>query len=843
MSGIGHVLSVAKEALMAHQLSIQVTGHNVANVDTPGYTRQSLSLKANPATPVGAGQLGGGVRGDEISRHYDKFMIERLAEQSSLLGNLAAQQQAMRVVEPIFNETKGLALNDLLNQFWNSWQELSDNPETLASRQNVVQSGQLLVDQFAIMSNEIIRARHDIGVNLDTGIQDVNSITQRIAALNVRIATAESSKAQANDLRDQRDNLVQELSGLLDITYFENKNGNYTVLMADGHSLVEIDQYWKVDWSDGQLLWSNTSPSGEATTTRSIGAGAELGGKVGGWMEVYNELAAGNPNNYSGRLDALANAIIREVNQLHSQGSGAVRFSDELIGAELASPTLVTTGLLDVSSSSKGIPAGIMSINGLKVGEIKSGAITEGLAMAKAANAVTAINKIEAGVEARLTTQVAGTAVDVTNLADGDTLSFTVNGVTVDYTVDIDGTAPDDDDPANFAASLAAATNAALAAHNGDNANLPPKLNIEAVVGDGTNGGALNSIIFRNTQAGDETAIIIDDLDGNFTGGATTASLGFETIKGNSYKADASHNTGEITIFSAASFTMTAGVDDTYLIQLGLTNIAGDTPGDGRFTAEASSSDPLMILGGYQYGDQLNVDDGSFDLWIYNADGSLALAQPVNVSMERVYTLQDAADAINNAVANAGGITGSTSWVQATVVNNRIRLEPQGGREFAFANDTSNFLQVAGLNTFFSGHNAGTITINSMVAKELNYLAAGQVGENGQIYTGDNTNALAITGLQQKDSVSFVGGKVNSLNGFYNALIGDIGNRGRTVDRSVEFNTLIFNQMSEMRDSVSGVNLDEEMANLIKFQHAYTAAARLISKADEMLVTLLDTVR
>lgn len=838
MSGIGHVLSIAKEALMAHQLSIQVTGHNVANVNTPGYTRQSLSLRANEATPVRAGQLGGGVRGDEISRHYDKFMIERLSRQTSLLGNLNAQQQAMRVVEPIFNETRGLGLNDLLNQFWNAWQELSDNPETGASRQNVVQTGQLLVDQLGIMNTEIIRARQDIGVSLDTAIQDVNSITQQLAALNVRISTTESSNAQANDLRDQRDNLVMELSQLLDITYFENKNGNYTVLLADGHSLVEVNQYWQVDWSDGKLLWSKVNESGEVSAPRAIGAGTELGGEIGGGLEIFNELAAGNPTNYAGRLDSLANAMIRELNQMHSQGAGTIRFADTLIGAELAGNTAVTTGKVDVGSSATVIPAGVMTVNGLAIGEIKGGAPTLGLAMGKAANAVAAINKAEAGVEARLTTQVAGTAVDAASLQAGDTLSFTVNGVAVNYTV----VAGDVGNNATFAANLAAQSNTDLAAHNADSANLPPQVTIEAVVGDATNGGAVNAIIFRNVNAGDESSIIIDDLAGTFAGGGSTADIGFGAIVGTSYGADATHNTGQLTLLSAAPYTVVAGVNDSYLVQLGLHNVTGDTAGDGRFTVEPTVSDAPLVLG-YQYGSELDTESGSFDIWLYNADGSLALAQPATISMERVYSLQDAANAINNALVNAGAATGGNPWVQATISENRIKLNPTGDHQFAFANDSSNFLQIAGLNTFFTGHSAGSIGINSMITGDLNYLAAGKVGANGQIFTGDNTNALEITGLQQRDDISFVGGKVNSLNGFYNSLVGDIGNRGRTVDRNVEFNTMVYNQMSEMRDSVSGVNLDEEMANLIKFQHAYTAAARLISKSDEMLVTLLDTVR
>ena len=155
MAGIAHVLSVAKEALLAHQLSVTVASHNVANVDTPGYTRQALSLTPNLATPISVGNIGGGVKGDEIYRYYDHFMVQRLVTQQSLYGNLEAQQESMRIVETVFNEAPGLALNDLMNKFWTSWQELSDNPEILATRQSVVQAGELLTDHINTMNAEI----------------------------------------------------------------------------------------------------------------------------------------------------------------------------------------------------------------------------------------------------------------------------------------------------------------------------------------------------------------------------------------------------------------------------------------------------------------------------------------------------------------------------------------------------------------------------------------------------------------------------------------------------------------------------------------------------------------
>ncbi len=812
MAGISHVLSIAKEALLTHQLSIQVASNNIANVDTPGYTRQSLQLEANNATPISAGMLGGGVKGTQILRNYDQFMVQRLANQESTLGNLQAQQDSMKLVETVFNEAPGLGINDLMSKFWSSWQGLSDNPDVPATRQGVIQSAQLIIDQLHSMTGQMGQAKFDIGTSLDTAVGDVNSIASQIANLNVQISGAESSAGQANDLRDKRDSLVQNLSSLLDVTYFEDKNGGYTVLMADGHTLVDSNQATKVDWANNQLLWVSKDNTG-AETSQPIGGGAELGGKIGGWLEVRSNLSEGDPNNFLGRLDAFANSLIREINQQHSQGVGATLFGDTLTGSEQAKNVARLTSTVAAATANVTIPTGTITINDRKVGEIIGGLTVNGLAMTKAYNAVTAITTAETGVIARLTTLTSSSAATTAATATGN-ITMTLNGVVIPVPVTIG------DSPAVVNAALFAAVNL-----------VQNQTGVRAIVGTGLNGAAANTLILQNVEEGDSSTIDITAFNAGGTGTSVNFALGAQS-------ADATHNTGQITLFSTADYTLKAGANDYTLAQLGLDTVPSDLQsGDGTIRYGLANDNQGPLLSGYDYFNKIDTS-GSFDIWIYNNDGSLAIPQPVTVSMKGTYNLNDVVGAVNTAMTNAG----ATSWVTASNFDNSLRLTPDATHQFAFANDTSNFLQVAGLNTFFSGSSAASIGLNSVVTSDLNNLAAATVGSQGQIFRGDNTNSLKITTLQHDEYIAFSGGSQNTLDGFYNTLVGQVANTSRTISQSYDANVLVNKQVSEMRDSVSGVSLDEEMANLIKYQHAYTAAARLITMSDEMLKTLLDAV-
>ncbi|MEW6220148.1 MAG: flagellar hook-associated protein FlgK [Thermodesulfobacteriota bacterium] len=827
MPGISSVFTIAKEALLAYQMSMQVTSHNVASADTPGFSRQQLTLAPNIPVLTGAGVMGNGVRPETVKRQYDQFMVQRLTRQQASLGNLTAQQETMRVVETVFNEAPGLTLNDLMSRFWQSWQDLANNPELNATRESTRQQAQMIIDHFRSIATEVTRVRGDLAVKIEAGVDRVNTLSAQIAELNVQITSSETPTHKANDLRDVRDERLRELADYLDITHFETGTGAVTVMLTDGHPLVDKNASWTLDFEDDQLQWISGTRIGQKTMT-AVGSGQELGGRIGGWLEQNQQLTENEPTNYLGRVNALANAMIREVNRQHSQGVGLVSFASAVTGSETARDTTRLTALLDANEATTTIAAGTMLVNGKELGRISGGVAVQGLAMAKAANTATAVNDALAGVRARLTTLVAGDAT-TTGLASGETVSFSVNDVAVSYAY----TGPlDPEDPAVTAQGVVAAANAAF---------LAAGLTVEAVLGDGTNGGAINAIVFQNTNQGDESAIVVADAD---NADPAEAKLG---LHNGTYQADASHNTGEITLFANGTFTLQAGIDDTILDQLGMGGGsvgADDFPDDGRLTYTSEQGEVGAALEGLSFRDELDTDNGTFDLWLYNSDGTRALPQPITVSITRAYDLYDVADAINTAVtaANAVSTTGSR-WLEARVDNNRLVLTPDSSHQFAFANDSAGVLLATGINTFFAGDSASAIALNDVVATDLTLIAAGMVDAMGDFFAGDNTNALAIAGLQQQEAIAFTGNSPDSFDGFYNTLVSDVGNSTRALDRNTEFSQQVSIQLKELRDSVAGVSMDEEMANLIRYQHAYSAAAKFITAADEMLQTLLASVQ
>ncbi len=843
MAGITHVLNIAKEALFAQKTAINVAGHNISNINTPGYTRQQLDLTTHIPTKEAVGHIGNGVKSQEISRLYDQFMTERIMTQEATVQNLDAQMQMMKPVEASFNEAPGLALNELMSEFMNSWQTLTNHPEETATRQSVVQKGQLVINQLHNMHTGLVNNRYDIGDNIEAAVTDVNSLTNQIADLNGNITSSESKSKQANDLRDKRDNLVKDLAGYLDINYFETNSGAYTVMMNDGHTLVESNDAWNLKWSDNQINWLSEAPDG-STIEMPIASGEEMGGKLGGWTEVRNQLIPNQPENYMGHLNSLANSIVREVNQIHSQGVGMERFSEQLTGTAKAADTARLDATIDTATAAEDIAANELSINGRGIGKIDGGVVNEGIAMVKAHNSAEAINEAITGAQAKLTTLMPGDTVTGMDAdEDGVEVHFTVNDIDVNYTITAD-TNPDtlDNNPAILADHLVNAVNTAITNYNDNPANTPT-MTMEAVVGDETNGGADNSVVLRNTNKGDESRIVIGGIETDTSDPIypTEQKLG---LTNGEYTPDDTHNTGKIHLFARDDpMEIDGGPDDSILDQLGLgggNHSATDEGGDGKLEYRFSDGGVSDAMNGLNYADELQKDGGSFNIWLYNDDNSLALPKPVEVPIERAYRLTDVANAIETSIKNASGE--ASSWLTASVKDNQLTLTPEGGHKFAFGEDNSNFLATAGINTFFTGHDAGSIATNDLMAENLEYLAAGLVDDNGQIFKGDPDNALAISNLRDKEDVHFIGSSDNSLNSHYNTLVANIGTKSQAVKQDHEHQEMVANQLKEMRDATSGVSLDEEMANLIKFQHAYSAAAKLISTSDEMLRTLLETV-
>lgn len=221
------------------------------------------------------------------------------------------------------------------------------------------------------------------------------------------------------------------------------------------------------------------------------------------------------------------------------------------------------------------------------------------------------------------------------------------------------------------------------------------------------------------------------------------------------------------------------------------------------------------------------ITSGSFKVWVYDSSGAVVTSADITVdSTTTLNSLQTALDAV----------TGITATVNT---DNTLTITGDSGNTVAFASDTSNVLMALGLNTFFSGKNALDIGINSVIQGDANKIATGLVTATGGYSAGDNQNALAIASLQDDLKMS---SNTATFAEFYANLVGYVGSKAQDATRNLEYQETIFNQLSNYRDSISGVSLDEEMANLVLLQQAYDAAAKLVTMADELFQTLLQMI-
>jgi flagellar hook-associated protein 1 FlgK len=239
--------------------------------------------------------------------------------------------------------------------------------------------------------------------------------------------------------------------------------------------------------------------------------------------------------------------------------------------------------------------------------------------------------------------------------------------------------------------------------------------------------------------------------------------------------------------------------------------------------------------------DQLEA--GSLRIYAYEeSDGSLASSasldfDPATPGQQNfdpdVHSLQDVAAAFDNAFPGR---------VSAQIVNGKLNISTDGNTRIAFGQDSTGLLAGLGLNTFFDGDRAANMTINSTVANDLSKVAVGHINGAAEANPGDNTTGVAISELQHKNvSITTLqqGTTQQTLQQYYNSLVGNVGADTAVAEGEYMFNKTLAQDLDARQQEVSGVNLDQEMANMVKFQHSYTAAAKLITTADQMMQTVL----
>ena len=355
MPSLTSAMEIAKSSLRTQQLGLNVTGNNIANVNTPGYVRKSANLTSSYTL----NGIGSGVRMGSLTAVRDRMLDSQARFESSLLGRLEALASGMSTMEAIFtemsgggatepgavfNESSGAALSGAFSRFFNAFQDMANNPESQAGRAAVREEAIFMVEQFHRITEHLSVLREDTEQEFRYAVEEANRYTEAIATLNVKIVSQKDQSTDvAGDLEDERGRLLDELSKLIDIRIREEDNGSLTVQAPGGALLVSLGDANQLGIRavsrDGavvsDLTLADTGTAVKPTTGRLVGL-----------MEVRDQKVV----SFQSDVDALASSFVTRINGIHAGGYGL----DGSTGNDFFDPAGTTARQITVSDAVMG---------------------------------------------------------------------------------------------------------------------------------------------------------------------------------------------------------------------------------------------------------------------------------------------------------------------------------------------------------------------------------------------------------------------------------------------------------------------------------------------------------
>ncbi|MBL3588363.1 MAG: flagellar hook-associated protein FlgK [gamma proteobacterium endosymbiont of Lamellibrachia anaximandri] len=327
MSGI---LSIGVSALLSNQQALNTVGHNIANVNTEGYSRQQVDFATRNTGYNTTGWNGSGVQLTGIDRQYDNFLSTSVRRSQSATEELGVYYNSALRLDNLVADS-ALGMGPAMQDFFDAVQGLADDPSAVPARQLVLAEAESLVDRFHYIDGEIEAVRSRLNDQLDFAVDEVNRLATSIAELNVQVANASNSGLSAlpNDLLDQRDHMLDELSKLVDIQVLEQRNGSMNVFIGKGQALVMDTQAATLSAQNSngdpeQRDLAFTTAYGTQVVTDHI-TGGQLGGLLGFREDILDPA--------QNRLGLVALGIADELNSQHALGLDL----DGLAGADIFS--------------------------------------------------------------------------------------------------------------------------------------------------------------------------------------------------------------------------------------------------------------------------------------------------------------------------------------------------------------------------------------------------------------------------------------------------------------------------------------------------------------------------
>ena len=718
-TSINSLLSMGNGALTASQAAISVTGNNISNGNTVGYSRQSVLIKSNTSLDYSFGQIGQGVSAEQVVRAYDKFIESALVTQLGVAAKYDNAYYALRNIETLFDESTTDGIGVTLSAVFGAWNDLAQSADSVAARQALVSTSQTLASFIQSADASLAAMQKELETLIRDEVNSANTLIADIAQLNREIDKhTVSGRNNANALMDQRDAKVRELAEIIDISIQDNGAGDYFVTTGGGHLLVQGDVAYSLEVK---------------------GPGVE------------NSLTANS---------AYKTAIL---NADGTRSSGTVHFS----GSDTSEYLIEIVDAGDVDGNLGGGATGATFKVSLDGGRTW---LTDKNGTARLFNANAEDNSVKVGD--------LDIWFDAGSLSAGDKFIISPKN-------DIYWISPTSG-PLNISSQFY------------DNGTENPNR---------ITGGALGGYLMARDQMIGEYR---DQLD------ALARSLIWETNRIHSQGA------GLTTMSTALGEYQVGRVDHA---------LGSDTAG--------------FAWSSY-------LTEGNMSFAFYDAEGNTVFDYPGQVVLDfspygsgggenfdpSEMSLEDVRDALNDVLLPDGA-----QAFDAQIINGQLQISSANSDyTFAVASDTTGLMAGLGINTFFTGTDASTIAVRGEVVNNINLVNAGSVNGAGEINQGDNAVANAVAELLTKTvSIASTGRQAvsQSLMDYYSTIVTRVGSDTQTVYNSASREVTLAQTLSDRREEVVGVSLDEELTNLIKFQSSYKAAAKLITTADEMLQTVL----
>jgi len=318
------LLSIGSAGVGAYQRALATVSNNIANVSTDGYTRQDVSIISNQPRQIGGGYIGTGARFDAVRRQFDAFVESNLRNSNS---ELKSQEPLLSYVNRLIDIMGGesVGLTTAMNQFFEASRSLASDPASTIARSSFLQDAEGVASRFRELSGQMELLDNETRQSVQTDVGQINAYTKQLALLNNQLSKNASADKQPSELLDQRDLLLRSLSGLVGIKTEFSANGEVLVSMGDSNSegyLVKNDQSRPIiikTSANGDLNLNYLYPPTNPVTGQQLALPPVTSGKIGGVLNYREQVLTPS----SSALNDLAMTLATEANAIHRNGIDA----------------------------------------------------------------------------------------------------------------------------------------------------------------------------------------------------------------------------------------------------------------------------------------------------------------------------------------------------------------------------------------------------------------------------------------------------------------------------------------------------------------------------------------